>query len=81
MESLWILIPLSLAIAVVIGWAFCWAVSHGQMDDLDSPAMRILIDDDGSLHCGDPVNGQPAGAPLSSVDVSTRQSNQASPII
>ena len=74
MESLWILIPLSLAIAVVIGWAFCWAVSHGQMDDLDSPGMRILIDDDRTPRCGNPVNVQPAGAPLSGVDVSARQS-------
>jgi|GEM_PF-318272 len=46
MESLWILIPLSLVIAGVIGWAFWWAVNDGQMDDLDSPAERILIDDD-----------------------------------
>ncbi|MCA3003110.1 MAG: cbb3-type cytochrome oxidase assembly protein CcoS [Rhodocyclaceae bacterium] len=46
MESLWILIPLSLVIAIVIGAAFWWAVSGGQMDDLDSPGQRILIDDD-----------------------------------
>ena len=46
MESLWILIPLSLLIAVGIGAVFWWAVNGGQMDDLDSPARRILIDDD-----------------------------------
>jgi cbb3-type cytochrome oxidase maturation protein len=46
MESLWILIPLSLVIAFVIGACFWWAVSGGQMDDLDSPGQRILIDDD-----------------------------------
>ena len=46
MESLWILIPLSLAIAILIGLLFSWAVCNGQMDDLDSPAQRILIDDD-----------------------------------
>ena len=46
MESLWILIPLSLVIAIVIGWVFWWAVTDGQLDDLDAPAQRILIDDD-----------------------------------
>jgi cbb3-type cytochrome oxidase maturation protein len=46
MESLWILIPLSLAIAVGIGAIFWWAVDAGQMDDLDSPGRRILIDND-----------------------------------
>jgi len=44
------------------------------MDDLDSPGMRILIDDDRTPRCGNPVNVQPAGAPLSGVDVSARQS-------
>jgi cbb3-type cytochrome oxidase maturation protein len=46
MESLWILVPLSLVIAVGIGAVFWWAVSGGQMDDLDSPGRRILIDND-----------------------------------
>jgi len=46
MESLWILIPLSLVIAIGIGASFWWAVTDGQMDDLDSPSQRILIDDD-----------------------------------
>ena len=27
-------------------WAFFWAVGSGQFDDLDTPAMRILMDDD-----------------------------------
>ncbi len=27
-------------------WAFFWAVGSGQFDDLDSPACRILGDDD-----------------------------------
>ncbi|AMS32007.1 hypothetical protein AEM42_05555 [Betaproteobacteria bacterium UKL13-2] len=46
MESIWILVPLSLLIAAGIGAIFWWAVSDGQMDDLDSPSRRILIDDD-----------------------------------
>jgi cbb3-type cytochrome oxidase maturation protein len=57
MESLWILIPLSLLIAIGIGAAFWWAVSGGQMDDLDSPAQRILIDDDQAPAVHPPTEG------------------------
>jgi cbb3-type cytochrome oxidase maturation protein len=45
-ESLYLLIPLSVALAFVIG-AFLWrAVENGQFDDLDTPALRILVDED-----------------------------------
>ena len=27
-------------------WAFFWAVGSGQFDDLDTPAVRIIMDDD-----------------------------------
>jgi nitrogen fixation-related uncharacterized protein len=27
-------------------WAFFWAVDSGQFDDLESPAWRILLEDD-----------------------------------
>ena len=46
MESLWILIPLSVLIAAVIGAAFWWAADNGQFDDLEQPGVRILVDDD-----------------------------------
>ena len=46
MESLWILIPLSVLIAAVIGALFWWAAGSGQFDDLDGPGERILQDDD-----------------------------------
>lgn len=46
MESLWLLIPLSIVIAIVIGIAFWWSVESGQLDDLDSPGVRVLLDDD-----------------------------------
>ena len=29
-------------------WAFAWAVRRGQFDDLDTPALDILCDDEGS---------------------------------
>ncbi len=46
MEILFVLIPLSLILLGIAVWAFFWAVKSGQFDDLDSPAYRILLDDD-----------------------------------
>lgn len=46
MEILYLLIPLSLALSVVIVWALIWAVNNGQFDDLEGPAHRILDDSD-----------------------------------
>ena len=46
MEILYLLIPLSLALAGIIIWVFLWAVRSGQFDDLEGPAHQILMDDD-----------------------------------
>ena len=46
MESLYLLIPLSLVLAFVIGGIFWWATRNGQFDDMEGPAHRILMDDD-----------------------------------
>ena len=45
MSSLLLLVPISLALLGVAGWAFLWAVRSGQYDDLDSPAIDLLRDD------------------------------------
>ena len=45
MESLYVLIPLTLLLLVVAVAAFFWAVGSGQFEDLDSPSYRILLDD------------------------------------
>lgn len=46
MESLVLLIPLSVAIVFVIGVAFWLALQGGQFDDLEAPAHSVLDDDD-----------------------------------
>ena len=46
MNIIFILIPLGLVLLAVGVWAFFWAIRSGQFDDLDSPAWRILLDDD-----------------------------------
>lgn len=46
MESLYLLVPLSVALVFGIGWVFWWALQGGQFDDLEGPAHRILTEDD-----------------------------------
>jgi cbb3-type cytochrome oxidase maturation protein len=47
MESLYLLVPLSVALVFVIGWVFWRAVEGGQFDDLERPGQDVLDDDDG----------------------------------
>lgn len=56
MEILYLLIPLAMVILVVIVGFFFWSVKSGQMDDLEGPAYRILMDDD-SVNPGPDSNG------------------------
>lgn len=46
MNILLFLIPISLILLGVAIWAFAWAVKRGQFDDLDTPAIDILREDD-----------------------------------
>jgi cbb3-type cytochrome oxidase maturation protein len=45
---LFALIPLAVVLLAFAVWAFFWAVRAGQFDDLDTPAVRILLDDEDS---------------------------------
>lgn len=45
MSILLLLVPLSLMLLAAAVWAFIWAVRKGQFDDLDTPALDILVDD------------------------------------
>jgi len=46
MSMVFILLPLALLVAAIAVAAFIWAVRDGQMDDLDTLAVRMLFDDD-----------------------------------
>ena len=46
MDILFLLVPLSLVLAIAIGVALWLAVDGGQFEDLDAPAMRVVADDD-----------------------------------
>jgi len=46
MEVVFILLPLALLIAGIMLALFVWAAKTGQFDDLDTPPVRMLLDDD-----------------------------------
>jgi len=46
MEVIYLLIPVAIILTIIIVGVFIWAIRHGQFDDLEGPAHRILIDDD-----------------------------------
>ena len=46
MNILYLLIPLGLLLLGLAIAAFFWAVGSGQFDDLESPAMSVVMDDD-----------------------------------
>ena len=46
METIFVLLPLALLIAAIAVGLFVWAARTGQFDDLETPAVRILFDDD-----------------------------------
>ena len=57
METIFVLLPLALLIAAIAVGFFIWAARTGQFDDLETPALRILFDDE------EPRRPVPAGAP------------------
>ncbi|MBV2209224.1 MAG: cbb3-type cytochrome oxidase assembly protein CcoS [Thermomonas sp.] len=46
MTILLFLIPISLIMIGAAALIFVWAVRHGQFEDLDTPALDVLRDDD-----------------------------------
>ncbi|MEY2625240.1 MAG: Cytochrome oxidase maturation protein cbb3-type [Pseudomonadota bacterium] len=45
MESVYLLIPLSILIGGIAVWAFFWAVDRGQFDDFEQ-AERLALEED-----------------------------------
>ena len=46
MESIYLLVPISVILVFVIAVIFWWSVRSGQFDDLEGPGFRVLMDDD-----------------------------------
>ena len=58
MIVIFLLIPLSIAIASVFLAGFIWAVRSGQFEDTCTPAMRPLLDEPAPPPAGEPETGQ-----------------------
>ena len=50
MEIVILLVPLAIMLVAVAVGIFLWALRRGQFDDLESPAWRILFDDQQRLN-------------------------------
>lgn len=48
MSIVYLVLPLALLIVAAAVAAFVWATRRGQYDDLVTPAIRVLHDDDGA---------------------------------
>ncbi|MBE0614239.1 MAG: cbb3-type cytochrome oxidase assembly protein CcoS [Burkholderiales bacterium] len=46
MDILFLLIPLSVVLVFIIGAVFWLALRSGQFDDLESPGLDVVLDDD-----------------------------------
>ena len=46
MEVIFVLLPLAIMLGVAFLVFFIWAAKSGQYDDLDTPSVRMLFDDD-----------------------------------
>lgn len=58
MEIIFLLIVVSLIIALGFLAAFIWAIKSGQYDDDYTPSVRILFDDDKQTNFMDKSDGQ-----------------------
>jgi cbb3-type cytochrome oxidase maturation protein len=44
-DVLFLLLPVALGFVLAAVVVFAWAVRDGQFDDLETPALRVLLDD------------------------------------
>lgn len=56
MDILYLLIPLSVVLVLLIVGVFGWAIHSGQLDDLDREGARILEEESGQVDGDQAVN-------------------------
>jgi len=54
MSVIFIVLPLALLVVFIAVVAYVWSARSGQFDDLDTPAMRMLHDDNGPTRVDPP---------------------------
>ena len=74
METIFVLLPLALLIAAIAVGFFVWAARTGQFDDLETPAVRILFDDEEPRKAA--RKGLPSNPSTTTVDPPTRRDPQ-----
>jgi cbb3-type cytochrome oxidase maturation protein len=52
MDILFLLVPMSVVLALLVIGVFAWALQGGQFDDVESEGARILIDPDQAAESG-----------------------------
>ena len=57
MAVMFVLLPVALLFAAGALAVFLWAVRSGQLDDLDTPPLRMLVDDDEADPRSTPTRG------------------------
>lgn len=60
MSVLYLMLPMALLIAGFFVWVFIRSVRGGQFDDLDTPPIRAIFDDDGGEPVAHPDAERPA---------------------
>lgn len=58
MNIILLLIPISLVLLALGVWAFFWAVNHAQFDDLDTPSLSPLAEDESLPRARAPAEGE-----------------------
>lgn len=59
MSVLWLVLPLALLLSGGALAAFLWAARRGQLDDLETPAIRMLYDEEGEAKPQRPAAREP----------------------
>ena len=72
---IFVLLPLALLIAAIAVGFFIWAARTGQFDDLETPALRILFDDE------EPRRKAPARVPPAPADTPEQPAKTSQPAI
>lgn len=57
MDILFLLVPLSVVLVFAIGVVFWFALRGGQFDDLESPGLNVVLDDDTPEEKASPASG------------------------
>lgn len=64
MDILFLLVPMSVVLALLVIGVFAWALNGGQFDDVEDEGVRILLDPDQAPRSALDVHQPPAAAAL-----------------